>query len=126
MFYYIGIITSFSSSHQLRGYNGNCERLHGHNWKVEVIVKGEKLNPIGILIDFRELRKMVNSIISRLDHNHLNEIFPFTEENPSSENIARYIYTELEKELHKEGYNNIYIHRVKIYETEHSFCIYGE
>jgi 6-pyruvoyltetrahydropterin/6-carboxytetrahydropterin synthase len=82
------IESQFSAAHQLRGYKGKCENLHGHNWRVQVVVNAEKLNEIGLVIDFYELKKTTNEILSSLDHSVLNEIFPFTEINPSSENIA--------------------------------------
>jgi 6-pyruvoyltetrahydropterin/6-carboxytetrahydropterin synthase len=91
--------THFSSAHQLRGYKGECEKLHGHNWKVQVYVLAEKLNEIELAIDFHELREMTDEVVSQLDHGFLNDIFPFTEKNPSSENIAKWIYDSLKKKL---------------------------
>jgi 6-pyruvoyltetrahydropterin/6-carboxytetrahydropterin synthase len=79
-----------------------------------------------MVIDFRELKEMVSSVISSLDHIHLNDVMFFKKENPSSENIAKYIYVEMEKRLNNVMYKDVYMHRVKVYETETSYCIYGE
>jgi 6-pyruvoyltetrahydropterin/6-carboxytetrahydropterin synthase len=79
----------FSAAHQLRGYGGKCERMHGHNWKVQVHVVAEKLNELDIAIDFHDLKRLTEDVISPLDHSFLNEMFPFTEKNPSSERRRR-------------------------------------
>ena len=81
----------FSASHQLRGYKGRCERLHGHNWKVRVHLVAEELDECGMVMDFHELDKLMGEAIEPFDHRHMNEVEPFTEVNPSSENIARII-----------------------------------
>ncbi|NCC23739.1 MAG: 6-carboxytetrahydropterin synthase QueD [Deltaproteobacteria bacterium] len=86
----------FSASHQLRHYEGKCEALHGHNFGVEVAVSGTRLNPkTGILLDFKTLKAMLGEVLSLLDHRHLNELPEFTEINPSSETLARFIYEAL-------------------------------
>src|SRR4030043_799046 len=95
--------TMFSAAHQLKGYKGKCERLHGHNWKVQVHVLAEKLNEIDLAIDFNELKRLTNEVVSALDHGVLNEIFPFTEKNPSSENIAKWVYDSLRTKLQNEA-----------------------
>ena len=79
----------FSAAHSLRGYLGDCARIHGHNWMVEVFVKCTELDSIGIGIDFRDIRAAVREVLARLDHSDLNELPLFREENPSSENIAK-------------------------------------
>jgi 6-pyruvoyltetrahydropterin/6-carboxytetrahydropterin synthase len=91
----IKVITHFAAAHQLRNFRGKCEQLHGHNWKVEVTLQGEGLNHEGVLIDFQELRDMTNGILDELDHSFLNELPAFKDQNPSSENIAAYIFKEL-------------------------------
>lgn len=94
------VTEGFSASHCLRGYEGPCENLHGHNFGVEAVVEGERLDPkIEYLIDFKELRGMVRKILAELDHRHLNDVPAFVVENPSSENLARYIYRKLEQAL---------------------------
>ncbi|HOJ50066.1 MAG TPA: 6-carboxytetrahydropterin synthase QueD [Spirochaetota bacterium] len=120
--YMISVEDSFSSAHSLRGYEGKCENLHGHNWKVRVTLKGEKLNNIGILIDFKNVKKILKDILLVLDHKFLNEITPFDKINPSAENIAFFIYGELKKKLEE----NIKIDRVEIWESEKAFATYYE
>jgi len=94
--YSLTVRSSFAAAHLLREYQGNCERLHGHNWQVEATVEAEELDARGMALDFREMKAALHDILARLDHKHLNEIPPFDTENPSSENIARYIYGEME------------------------------
>ena len=115
--------THFSSAHQLRGYKGECEKLHGHNYKAQVFVIAERLNEIDIAIDFHELKKLAGEVIAPLDHVFLNEIFPFTEKNPSSENIAKWIYDSLRKKLNND---NIHLSTVTVWESETSSATYFE
>ena len=83
----------FSASHQLRNYGGKCERMHGHNFGVRVVVEGEELAPdTGLLIDFKVLKTKLRDVLTVLDHRHLNEVPPFDDCNPSSENIALFIF----------------------------------
>ncbi len=121
--YELTIETSFSAAHQLRGYKGKCEELHGHNWKVQVHVNAERLNEIDIAIDFHELKNSTNEIISQLDHKFLNEVFPFTERNPSSENIARWIYESLKKKIND---GNVRVSAVTVWESETASATYYE
>ncbi len=115
--------STFSAAHQLKGYKGKCERLHGHNWKVQVHVAVERLNEIDIAIDFHELKRLTNEVVSTLDHTVLNEIFPFTEKNPSSENIAKWIYDSMRKKINDE---NIHLSAVTVWESETSSATYYE
>lgn len=118
------IIKSFAGAHNLRNYKGKCEQLHGHNWKVEVTIKGSSLVPkTGILLDFTELKRMLNLILERLDHKYLNELPPFLKINPSSENISRYIFIELKKLIKS---RKIKLYKVKIWESDSSFASYSE
>lgn len=89
----------FAAAHSLREYDGNCERLHGHNWELEVRLAGEELDELGMVCDFRDAKKIINSVTDRLDHRHLNEVPPFDEINPTTENIARFVYQEVGKLL---------------------------
>ncbi len=123
--YKLMIETSFASAHQLRGYKGKCENLHGHNWKVQAYVTAEKLNEIDIAIDFHDLKKITNEIVAQLDHKFLNDIFPFTEKNPSSENIARWIFESLKKKL-TDYYSNIKVSAVTVWESETASATYYE
>jgi 6-pyruvoyltetrahydropterin/6-carboxytetrahydropterin synthase len=117
------IETQFSSAHQLRGYKGKCEALHGHNWRVQVTVSSEKLDDTGMVIDFHDLKKMAAEIISSLDHSFLNDVFPFTEINPSSENIAKWIFDSFKKKLYKDQCN---ISSVTVWENETASATYYE
>ena len=119
------ISTHFSSSHQLRNYNGKCENLHGHNFVVEVVVKGNELDKdVEYLIDFKILKKMLNEIIEPLDHVHLNNVPPFDKINPSSENLSKYIYKEMKKKL--EPYRNVEVEQVGVAENIGSWAFYME
>lgn len=93
------IITAFAAAHQLKMVSEKCENLHGHNWKIEVCVQGATLTEAGVLIDFGELKKYVSEIIERLDHKFLNELGLFGDGNPSSENVAMYIFKQLQEIL---------------------------
>lgn len=117
------IETHFSSAHQLRGYKGVCEKLHGHNWKVQVYVLAERLNDIDLAIDFHDLKKLTEEVIAPLDHGFLNDIFPFTEKNPSSENIAKWIYDSLKKKIHND---NINLSAVTVWESDTASATYFE
>lgn len=121
--YKLKIITDFDAAHQLRGYKGKCENIHGHNWKVEIAVISESLNDIGIAIDFKELKIIAESVISKLDHTFLNEISPFNEINPSSENIARWIYYSIKDKFDKYP---VRLDSVTVWESEHASATYFE
>ncbi len=110
-----------AAAHNLRGYEGECEKLHGHNWKIEVVVRATKLNDIGLAIDFKDLKKALNGILDELDHKYLNEIPPFDKINPSSENIAKYIFERLDKDLKSFGIN---IYKVTAWESEKACASY--
>lgn len=119
--YELMVETQFSAAHQLRGYKGKCENLHGHNWRIQVVITAEKLNDIGLAMDFHELKKITNELISTLDHSVLNEMFPFTEINPSSENIAKWMYDSIKKKLNS---NNITVASVTVWEAETASATY--
>jgi len=121
-FYEVMIERDFSSAHQLRGYKGKCENLHGHNYKLEIYAKGEELNNIGLLIDFVELKKAADEIVKYLDHRNLNELPPFDEElNSSAENIARYVLEFLNSRV---GDDRVCVHKVRCFETPTSVATY--
>ena len=120
--YELTVIVEFEAAHRIVDYPGNCDRLHGHNWSVEVTVEGEKLNKLGMLIDFKELKGEVNKVIDLLDHHYLNELPSFKEINPTAENIAKFIF---EKMTEADFINdNITISMVKIWETPKSAVCY--
>ncbi len=93
--YELTIRQTFSSAHNLRGYDGACENLHGHNWKVEVSVTADELDHLGMVVDFKKLKVETKKTLSRLDHRYLNEVPPFDKENATAENLARFIFNEL-------------------------------
>ena len=121
--YELKIVSQFAAAHQLREYQGGCENLHGHNWKVEVFVKGEKLGQDGLLIDFRIIKNATKEVLEGLDHTFLNELENFREQNPSSENIARYIFESLGRRL-KDG--NVKVSRVSAWESDSACATYEE
>ena len=93
------IITHFAAAHQLKDFKGPCENLHGHNWKIEVYVASDVLNEACLVIDFGILKEKTAAIIKEFDHKFLNDLRPFKDRNPSSENIAQYIAERLSSEL---------------------------
>jgi len=97
--YEISVEKHFDAAHFLRGYQGKCEALHGHRFRVVVRVSASKLDDIGIAYDFAELKQHLNDILSKFDHTCLNDVPPFDKINPSSENIAATIYSELKNKL---------------------------
>ena len=114
----------FSSAHYLKNYKGSCENLHGHNWKVEIVVEGQKLNETDILIDFKELKIILKKILDELDHKLLNDISYFKDINPSSEKIAEYIFKKAQEKLQK--YSNVKVKKVTVSETEKASATYYE
>lgn len=121
--YELKILTHFGSAHQLRNFGGRCEDLHGHNWKIEVCVKGEELDDVGLLVDFAVIKKSTKEIIDKLDHKFLNELDYFKDINPSSENIARHIYKTLEQQLNN---GNIRVSSVTAWESDSASATYME
>ncbi len=121
--YELMIEAQFSAAHQLRGYKGQCENLHGHNWRVQVTVSSDKLNDIGIAIDFHDLKKLTNEALQNLDHTFLNDVFPFTEINPSSENIAKWLYDSIKKRISD---NDVSISSVTVWESDIASATYFE
>ena len=119
--YELKIVSHFAAAHQLRNFGGKCENLHGHNWKVEVYVSGQKLENNGLLIDFKIIKDKTNEILERLDHKFINEIEYFQETNPSSENIARYIFDSLAHDIND---GNISVSRVTAWESETACATY--
>ncbi len=116
--------SDFSSSHQLRNYGGKCEDLHGHNFLVEVEVNGNRLEPdTGLLMDFKELKLKLEEILAELDHKHLNELEFFQNTNPSSENLARFIYQRLKTMLPD---NKVSLAWVMVAEKHSSRAFYRE
>ncbi len=93
--YYLTVKSSFAAAHRIVGYEGACSRYHGHNFSIEVEVEGKDLDELGMAMDFKELKELVDGVISGLDHQDLNRFPPFQELNPTSESLAKYIYDKL-------------------------------
>lgn len=112
-----------SSAHHLNNYDGKCANIHGHNWQVAVSVKGSQLNDDGLLVDFVILKQRINDLLETLDHKNLNEISPFDKLNPTSENLAKYIFEQL-----KIKFSDLpaKVSKVVILETENVECAYWE
>ncbi len=121
--YELKIISQFAAAHQLREYEGKCENLHGHNWKVEVFVTGNKLEKNGLLIDFKLIKNATEKVLSELDHEFLNDLDAFKTINPSSENIARHIFTTLSREVNTE---DVKVSRVTTWESDSACASYTE
>jgi 6-pyruvoyltetrahydropterin/6-carboxytetrahydropterin synthase len=117
------IVTDFASAHSLRDYPGDCARLHGHNWQVEVSVCSQVLDDSGIAIDFREIKKQTKLVVKRLDHQYLNEIKPFDVLNPTAENIAKYFFDEIALLITNK---DVKVKKVMIWETPRSAVTYSE
>ncbi len=120
--YVISVDSHFDAAHHLRNYPGECSQLHGHRWRVNVKVKKEEANAIGICMDFKDLRKMVDSIVQLFDHQHINKIAPFDKKNPTAENLARYIYDTLKTLLSEEAQ----LQEVTVWESEKQSVTYYE
>jgi 6-pyruvoyltetrahydropterin/6-carboxytetrahydropterin synthase len=97
--YFLSITSHFDSAHRLSGYPGICQRPHGHTWQVRVTVATAELDSLGMGIDFHELEKTVDSVVSRFDHTMLNDLPEFAGQNPTAENLARILYHQIEEKL---------------------------
>ncbi len=113
----VAVEHSFAAGHALRGYKGKCENVHGHNYKVRVTVSGEKLDSIGLLMDFVELRSAIRALVERLDHRFLNDLAPFDRLNPSAENLAKYFCDGLGPQIQSDG---LRIVAVTVWETDNA------
>jgi len=117
----IAVEYTFAAGHALRGYKGKCENVHGHNYKVQVIVGGEQLNSAGLLMDFVDLRGAIKGLVERLDHHFLNDLKPFDDLNPSAENLAKYFFDELDPQVRERG---LRVQAVKVWETDTTSATY--
>ncbi|MBF0475386.1 MAG: 6-carboxytetrahydropterin synthase QueD [Deltaproteobacteria bacterium] len=121
--YQLKTVTHFAAAHQLRGFKGKCESLHGHNWKVEVYLEGNTLNDVGLLMDFGEVKQATYQLLDGVDHTNLNDLDQFKVINPSSENIAHYLFDQLSARLNNDM---IKVARVCVWESENSCACYLE
>jgi 6-pyruvoyltetrahydropterin/6-carboxytetrahydropterin synthase len=110
---------TFAAGHALRNYKGKCENVHGHNYKVQVGVEGPQLDENGLLFDFAELKKRLRATSEYLDHHFINDLKPFDTVNPTAENIARYFYDEMQREL-----PGGLVAYVRVWETDTSCAVY--
>ncbi len=117
---------TFAAGHALRGYRGKCENPHGHNYRVRVTLAGEKLDQIGLLYDFKDLKAAMGEIIDRLDHQYLNDLDAFKELNPSAENLARYFYQETSARLRAATNGQVQVKDVIVWETDTTTARYFE
>lgn len=113
--YEVTVETGFSGAHMLRAYAGKCGNLHGHNWRVVVTATSDRLDEVGMALDFAALKAETEHVTDQVDHTYLNEIFPFTEINPTAENIAKWIWEMLSKRVDSE---HLWVSRVTVWESE--------
>lgn len=121
--YLLKVVTEFASAHTLRDYPGACSRMHGHNWKLELEAVATALDDVGMGIDFKQMKAAANEVGDRLDHRYLNELEPFTEINPTAENIAAYMYREIAAKLNSD---TIRVKAVTLWETDRACVRYSE
>jgi len=119
--YELKIITQFAAAHRLENFCGKCEALHGHNWKVEVFISGDRLDAAGLLLDFGVLKARTRDILEEIDHKFLNELPAFMNQNPSSENLARYLFERLAAAVDGEG---VKVSRVNVWESDTACASY--
>jgi 6-pyruvoyltetrahydropterin/6-carboxytetrahydropterin synthase len=120
--YQLSIETKISAAHFLRDYEGPCNRLHGHNWRLKVKVTASKLNEVGMAIDFKDLKEITLQVAERFEHRNLNEIPPFDQINPTAENMALHFYNEISKLLPE----NVKVKTVTVWENDTNQVEYGE
>ena len=117
---------TFSSGHYLRNYKGKCENPHGHNYKVLVTLQGRELDKAGLLLDFKDLKQVMRAVVGKLDHQMINDIPPFTEVNPSAENLAKYFYEECNTGLKTVTNGRVSVKAVTMFETDTTNATYFE
>ena len=117
------VISHLAAAHQLKDLAGPCERLHGHNWKIEVCVRGETLEQSGLLIDFKALKQATEQVLQDMDHHFLNELAPFRDRSPSSENIAQHVFQSLTPHLNSD---RVKVWSVTAWESETACATYTE
>lgn len=116
----------FSAAHRICGHEGPCANLHGHNYRALVTVAGDRLNDIGMLVDFGELKRICAEVIAPLDHSYLNDIGEFGASNPTAEKIAQHIYHGVAARTRGPGFDGIRVTQVAVFESERSSATYRE
>jgi 6-pyruvoyltetrahydropterin/6-carboxytetrahydropterin synthase len=124
--YEVTVEDTFAAGHYLRNYKGKCENPHGHNYKVRVTLAGNQLDKAGLLLDFKDLREVMKHVIDRLDHQMINDVAPFTELNPSAENLAKYFFDETNGRLKNVTNGRVFVRDVTIFETDTTTAKYSE
>jgi 6-pyruvoyltetrahydropterin/6-carboxytetrahydropterin synthase len=122
----VTVEAGFSSGHYLRNYYGKCENPHGHNYRVLVTLAGAELDEAGLLLDFKLLKTLLKPVVDYLDHRMINDLPPFTQLNPSAENLARYFFQETSRELLEKTGGRVRVKDCTIFETDTSFARYYE
>ena len=124
--YEVTVDDTFAAGHFLRNYKGKCENPHGHNYKVLVTLQGRELDKAGLLLDFKDLKSAMREVVARLDHQMINDIPPFTELNPSAENLARYFYEQTNGQLRTVTNGRVSVKDVTVFETDTTVATYFE
>jgi 6-pyruvoyltetrahydropterin/6-carboxytetrahydropterin synthase len=125
-YFTVQVMAEFAAAHHIRGYEGDCARPHGHNYKVEVFARASELGPIGIAVDFKDLKRQLKALIDRYDHQDLNTIPPFDDINPTAETLARHFFEELAAALAQNvPTQQLVLERVTIWETDRCAVSYG-
>ncbi len=122
--YELSVKSEFEAAHTIKNYPGKCARLHGHNWTVEAVAEGEKLDSLGILLDFKIFKSKLNEVLDLFDHNYLNELDFFSGQNPTAENLAREIFKKLSTSEIFDGAAKL--KAVRVFETPKSCVTYYE
>lgn len=116
----VSVEETFAAGHALRGYRGKCENVHGHNYRVRLTMEGRELDATGLLVDFVEVKKLIQGVVDYLDHRFINDLPPFDILNPSAENLAKYFYDEVSVHLPAP----VRLRQVKIWETDVTSATY--
>ena len=116
----LAIIGDFAAAHRLHGYEGNCKDLHGHTWKVEVVIAADQLDKIGMVMDFKVLKMKLKDLLSNIDHVYLNDLAAFQKDNPTTENLAKYIFEEFSKICRP-----LQLKRVRVWESQSASVTYS-
>ncbi len=124
--YEVTVEETFAAGHYLRNYKGKCEHPHGHNYRVRLTLAGRELDQAGLLLDFKDMKRVVKDVIEYFDHRMINDLEPFTVLNPSAENLAKYFFDQANARLKNETGGRVEVRRVTIWETETSIATYYE
>jgi 6-pyruvoyltetrahydropterin/6-carboxytetrahydropterin synthase len=118
----VSVEETFAAGHALRNYKGKCENVHGHNYRIQVTFSGPELDSIGLLVDFVAVKKLMQTVVDKLDHRFLNDLAPFDVLNPSAENMAKYFYDEIAAGLGQS--TPVALGQVRVWETDTTSATY--